>query len=537
MHPLLGTEQDGISITYRALLASESKGEPTLAEVKTEDFRIREDLLRLLQVWDTLSEGTKVFLQMHCEQQAGHPSGSLVTTKQLVGKVDAGHSLALKSPVKGCASTRSVAAGVHEECKGMDINLEPLPRAPENVFLLRDDQGQHFGWRNVFQVPVSYDVELIRGLLDPHNDDLAIKHIPSDLVRRRFVVIDANVHAIYGERLAAYFALHGVKAHMMVLPGEESNKRIEAVDDILEQLTIFGLRRREPIVAIGGGVILDIVGMAANLYRRGVPYIRVPTTLLAIVDASVGVKNGVDFDSRQCGCQKNRVGSFYAPSAALLDKAFIKTQDERNIVNGLGEIMKLALVRSIELFELLESHGRELVEFKFQKPEGVADRVIELSIQIMLEELGPNLWEHKLERCVDFGHTFSKIIEMLPGVDIMHGEAVNVDGFFCVVLSRRRGLISSYDRDRIFRAMKAVGLPTEIPQCSIDMLYKGLLDAVEHRHGKQRIPLVTGIGSSICVSNVTREELEGAVAELDEVHAAFPSSAPAAAAATPRPAV
>jgi hypothetical protein len=217
MHPLLGTEQDGISITYRcagpssphaltwklefedsslwalawpdscwgraapyavrvaracvrcrALLASESKGEPTLAEVKTEDFRIREDLLRLLQVWDTLSEGTKVFLQMHCEQQAGyvalplhagpgacrpsaliafallllsrHPSGSLVTTKQLVGKVDAGHSLALKSPVKGCASTRSVAAGVHEECKGMDINLEPLPRAPENVFLLRDDQ-------------------------------------------------------------------------------------------------------------------------------------------------------------------------------------------------------------------------------------------------------------------------------------------------------------------------------------------------------------------------------------------------------------
>lgn len=79
-----------------------------------------------------------------------------------------------------------------------------------------------------------------------------------------------------------------------------------------------------------------------------------PTTLLAIVDASVGVKNGVDFDSRLCGCQKNRIGSFYAPTAALLDKRFIRTQDSRNIINGLGEIMKLALVRSPELFGLLE---------------------------------------------------------------------------------------------------------------------------------------------------------------------------------------
>lgn len=155
---------------------------------------------------------------------------------------------------------------------------------------------------------------------------------------------------------------------------------------------------------------------------------------------------------------------------------------------------------------------------KFQGPGKVGDRVIELSIQIMLEELGPNLWEHQLERCVDFGHTFSKIIEMLPGVDIMHGEAVNVDGFFCVVLSRRRGLCSAYDRDRIFRAMKRIGLPTEIPQCSVDMLYKGLMDAVEHRHGKQRIPLITGIGSAICVNDITREELAEAVKELDMVH-------------------
>ena len=161
-------------------------------------------------------------------------------------------------------------------------------------------------------------------------------------------------------------------------------------------MCVYKLRRREPFLAIGGGVVLDIAGMAACLYRRGVPFVRVPTTLLAIVDASVGVKNGVDY----CCCvtdetYKNRVGSFYAPSSCLLDTSFIATQDGRNISNGFGEILKLALVRSVDLFELLETHGSALVDSSFavtpSVPDGVAQRIIDASIQIMLEELGPNL--------------------------------------------------------------------------------------------------------------------------------------------------
>jgi len=148
------------------------------------------------------------------------------------------------------------------------------------------------------------------------------------------------------------------------------------------------------------------------IYRRGVPYIRVPTTLLAIVDASVGVKTGVDYVSNEMGRLKNRMGAFYAPCAAFLDKKFIATQDRRNIINGLGEIMKLALVCSAELFSLLEHYGQQLIMEAFQgRWSDFADRVIELSVQFMLEELGPNLWEYKLERSTDFGHTFSKVID------------------------------------------------------------------------------------------------------------------------------
>merc|ERR1712151_1151909 len=155
------------------------------------------------------------------------------------------------------------------------------------------------------------------------------------------------------------------------------------VDKILDELCSYKLRRREPFLAIGGGVLLDIAGMGACMYRRGVPFVRVPTTLLAIVDASVGVKNGIDYCCNTTDeTYKNRVGSFYAPSACLLDTSFIASQDERNVCNGLGEIMKLALVRSTDLFELLETHGTALVESRFMKsskiPDGVSDRIVEL---------------------------------------------------------------------------------------------------------------------------------------------------------------
>mmetsp|Transcript_15192 Transcript_15192/g.17987 ORF Transcript_15192/g.17987 Transcript_15192/m.17987 type:complete len:294 (+) Transcript_15192:686-1567(+) len=285
---------------------------------------------------------------------------------------------------------------------------------------------------------------------------------------------------------------------------------------MLDELCAYKLRRREPFLAIGGGVLLDIAGMAACLYRRGVPFVRVPTTLLALVDASVGVKNGVDYC---CGITedtyKNRVGSFYAPSSCLLDNSFIATQDVRNISNGFGEILKLALVRSMDLFELLEAHGAALIKSRFAAtatvPDGVNSRIIDLSIQIMLEELGPNLWEQKLDRCVDYGHTFSKLLEMLPGADIMHGEAVNVDGFFCLVLSNLRGYITIDIVNRVFKCMQSLSLPTNSSDLQSELAWQSCKDAIEHRHGEQRIPLITEIGESICVSDITREELDRAL--------------------------
>ena len=399
------------------------------------------------------------------------------------------------------------------------LHRQPLPAAPNNVFLHDESSlgaGVRKAWTNYYELPVEYTVELHDNLLSHDNVTLATRFMPSGL-NRRFCVIDKEVERLYGERIRAYFEFHSILFTSVIVEGEEENKRYFAAEKIFNALCEFGLLRREPIFVFGGGCVLDIVGFTASTYRRGVPYVRIPTTLLAIVDASVGVKCGVDWVHSSLGGLKNRMGSFYAPICSLIDKSFIATQDKRNLLNGLGEIMKLSLVRSKELFELLENHGTKVVMDRFQCDDGVADKIIELSIEIMLEELGPNLWEFKLERCVDYGHTFSKIIEMRA--PIMHGEAVNIDGFFCVVLALNRGWIERKLALRIVGVMHQIGMPLwNDHACVSEALWKGVIDGIEHRHGKLRMPLVKDdIGKYGFVNDVTKDEIDKAIVTVNEI--------------------
>ena len=134
----------------------------------------------------------------------------------------------------------------------------------------------------------------------------------------------------------------------------------------------------------------------------------------------------------------------------------------------------------------------------------------------MLTELGPNLYEHTLSRPVDYGHTFSKVLEMLPPNTLAHGEAVNVDGYLCAVLSWGRGYISRETLKRVRALMKSVNLPIYSPLLTLPVALKALDDAVEHRHGEQRIPLITGIGECRVVNDVGEGELVWALGVLEE---------------------
>merc|ERR1712216_1066500 len=257
-------------------------------------------------------------------------------------------------------------------------------------------------------------------------------------------------HDHYGDQVRAYFEARGVEHEILVLPMVEENKDMDMVLKVAKKMKEFNIdRRTEPVLAIGGGVCLDVVGCAASLFRRRTPYIRVPTTALSYVDASVGAKNGVNFAG-----SKNRLGTYVPPCAALLDASFFETQERREVANGIAEMAKMAIMKSEELFCLLEEHAPRLVQDKFTPcgdADGVPSRVLQLSIETMLEELAPNLWEHSLERLVDFGHSVGQDLEMAAlGTEheLMHGESVAVDMALMTVLSAQLKLISVEDRDR-----------------------------------------------------------------------------------------
>jgi len=369
-------------------------------------------------------------------------------------------------------------------------------------------------WQVSAVKPVSYEVRMSQDAFDPADEALLEPAPAAGGSRRRFVVIDAQVERLHGERIRAYLDHHGVEYRLHAVEVDETVKEIAAVESIVRAVDAFGIdRRREPLIAIGGGVLMDIVGLVASLYRRGTPVVRVPTTLIGLVDAGVGVKTGVNFNGH-----KNRLGTYFPASLTLLDRSFLATVDRRHIANGLAEILKMALIKDARLFDLLEGHGPSLLDTRFQGSSWgsgrVAHEVVQRAVHGMLEELQPNLWETELERVVDYGHTFSPTVEMHALPALLHGEAVCVDMALTTVMATRRGLVSEADRDRVLALMDALELPTWNDLLEPGLLARALADTVRHRDGKQRLPLPVGIGDAVFVNDVTPAELSAAVDDL-----------------------
>lgn len=414
-------------------------------------------------------------------------------------------------------------ADVHEVAAGNPIQSGAVNRTGLNGLSQYGTVGLSTGTFHVSAVqPINYIIEEVEGLLDPNNKTLLRGVVPDSFPsrlsldpcqpgERRLVVIDDNVFRIYGAQLREYFNVNGVEATIVPLPTMEANKSFDLVHEIARQAEAFKLnRRKEPIIAIGGGVCLDVTGLLANLYRRNTPVIKVPTTLMAAIDASIGIKTAVNFENR-----KNKLGTYCPPLGVFIDRTFLRTLDQRNISNGAAEMLKMACVKDAPLFHLLEQNAEQLRATSFQ--DKVASVAMRRSIQGMLEELEPNLWEHILCRLVDYGHTFSPEIEMAAlahGDELLHGEAVNIDMALTTQMSYARGLITAEEHSRVIGIMQRFRLPMWHPVCGPDLFLKGLKDTTKARDGLQRVPLMCGIGCAVFVNDISPAEIYDAAAAL-----------------------
>ena len=364
------------------------------------------------------------------------------------------------------------------------------------------------GWQISHQRTIEYELVNCENIFDVQNE--ALLSVGKKENTRRFIIVDENVDQHFSKQIRDYFNAHNIDTKIVIFPSGEENKSVDSYLRILSELDSFPINRRdEPIIAIGGGVLTDIAGFVASSYRRGVPHIKVPTTLMGYIDASVGIKNGINFSSH-----KNRLGSFEPPKKVFLDRIFLKTLARRQLLNGISEMIKLAVIKDNALFKLLESHGPACIEAAFQ--DDVSALILDRSVSGMLEELEPNLYEDELARKVDFGHTFSYGLETNHEAHLLHGEAVLIDILISCILANARGLLAEQELNRVFHLVSLLGFHLKYDLVTPDLLWNTLQERVYHRNGMQRVPLPKGLGQCTFVNDIQVEELQFACNILKE---------------------
>ena len=237
--------------------------------------------------------------------------------------------------------------------------------------------------------------------------------------------------------------------------------------------------------------------VAAALYRRGVDYVCLPTTLVGQIDAGIGIKGAVNF-----GGHKSRLGTFHPPTAVFSDPQWLASMSAEALRSGVAEIVKVAVMRDQQLFEQLEDYGRTLIDCAFQDPPGPALEVLERAVDGMLAELGLDPFErHGYRRRMDFGHTYSPWVEEASGFRLTHGQAVAVDmALFCEI-AVLAGLLDRGDADRVHRLLDDLGLPLTTRWCRADGMPAAIAGAVAHRGGALEMPIPTGIGEAVFLAD------------------------------------
>ncbi|MHB1530871.1 3-dehydroquinate synthase [Acidithiobacillus sp.] len=308
------------------------------------------------------------------------------------------------------------------------------------------------------------------------------------------IVSDSNVAPLYLEVLSKTLRSLGKTVLSIVLPAGEGSKTLDSIQEITGQLLSAGFGRDCSLCALGGGVIGDITGFAAATYQRGVGYLQVPTTLLAMVDSSVGGKTGVNHP-----LGKNMIGAFYQPRAVIADTDTLDTLPEREFRSGLSEVIKYGLISDQGFFSWLEDH----MDAVMARDTAALMHVIERSCADKAEIVARDEQEGGLRAILNLGHTFGHAIEAASGYGtFLHGEAVATGIIMAADLSRRLDLIRESEQDRIYALIESTGLPTLAPRLPVEKYLRFMQVDKKAQGGQVRFILLRGIGEAVITGDV-----------------------------------
>ena len=330
----------------------------------------------------------------------------------------------------------------------------------------------------------SYPIRIGSGLLDNPG---TYANLPSG--RHALVVTNATVAPLYGARLVQQLAAQFAKVHLIALPDGEAHKDWISLQSILDTLLRERCDRKTVLFALGGGVIGDLTGFAAACYMRGVPYVQVPTTLLAQVDSSVGGKTGINHP-----LGKNMIGAFHQPSLVVADTDLLNSLPQRELVAGLAEVIKYGPIADDAFFAWIEASLPALLA----RDEGALKHAIRTSCAIKAAVVAADERESDVRAILNFGHTFGHAIETgLGHGEWLHGEAVGCGMVMAIELSHKLGLVSRAYADRVTAVIRRAGLPTTGPALGVERYFELMQGDKKAEGGDIRFVLIQAPGTAI----------------------------------------
>ena len=332
-----------------------------------------------------------------------------------------------------------------------------------------------------------YDIELHTSF-----DGLAKGLSNLNLIGKRLcIVTDSNVETLYGEQVQHILGQAGFEnVFRFVFPAGEEHKTLDVITELYEFLIQHQFDRSDALIALGGGVTGDMTGYAASTYLRGIRFIQVPTTLLSMVDSSIGGKTGVDFRG-----YKNMVGAFYMPSLVYVNITALKSLDARQLSSGMGEIIKHSLICDVNYYKQLETDVHSILMLQDKEIINMIFRSQEIKKQVV--ENDP---KEKGERAhLNFGHTIGHAIEKALNFSLLHGECVALGMVAAAYISVLRGDLSKDDLRCIEEIIAAYGLPVRY-------------NSLKKKEGNSiRFVLLKTIGCCYTTTDVTKEEMNASV--------------------------
>lgn len=319
---------------------------------------------------------------------------------------------------------------------------------------------------------------------------------------RVFVIVDRAVAATHGDMIRTSLAAAGIEVASAEVVATEGDKSPETITRLHSEMSIARVERRTPVIAVGGGITGDIAGFAAATWLRGVPVVQVPTTLLAMVDAAIGGKTGVNLRLPDGGLGKNLVGAFWQPLAVISDPRTLSTLPVREVRCGLAECLKHALIRDPGLAARIESDRAAILEADAE----ACARLVEDAAGVKIATVAADERESGVREQLNLGHTFGHAIEALAGDVFHHGEAVAVGLVAALEVGRGLGRLSDDDVVRATGWIESVGLPIALPAGTP---VSGLDAAMRHdkkvRDGRLRLVVPGPIGACTVEDSVPAE--------------------------------